>query len=175
MPGPASPTKGPPVDVFPDLASISDDDLHEQMRELELEEERVSQRRRRMHGQIDALRLERIARLRKHVEAGDDVSADAGRVAEAVARPDEPLEEASPDSAEPEPIPDPSSLSDKELRDLIEHEEVELSYHRRILHGRIDILRAERMARAQRGHLDVDRLREILAENLVFKKPDGDT
>ena len=95
------------MDVFPDLASISDDDLHEQMRELELEEERVSHRRRRMHGQIDALRLERIARLRKHVEAGDDVGADAGRVAQAVTRPDEPLEEASPESAEPEPIPEP--------------------------------------------------------------------
>lgn len=165
------------MDAFPDLASISDDEIHDQLRELEREEERVSYRRRRLHTQIDALRVERTARLRRHVEAGDEVAADAARVALAVTRPDEALEDVSPESAEPEPIPEPSSLSDADLRELLgrlEHEEAELSFHRRIVHGRIDILRAERMARAQRGHLDLDKLREVLAENLVFKKPDGE-
>ena len=164
------------MEAFPDLASISDDEIHDQLRALEGEEERVSYRRRRLHAQIDALRLERTVRLRRHVEAGDAVAADAATVAQAVARPDDPLEDVSPESAEPEPIPEPSSLSDADLRALLvklEHEEGELSFHRRILHGRIDILRAERMARAQRGHLDLDKLREVLAENLVFKKPEG--
>jgi hypothetical protein len=166
-----------PVEAFPDLASISDDEIHDQLRELEREEERVSTRRRRLHAQIDALRLERTVRLRRHVEAGDDLGADAATVARAVTRPDETLEDVSPESVEPEPIPEPSSLLEGDLRDLLgrlEHEEGELSFHRRILHGRIDILRAERMARAQRGHLDLDKLREVLAENLVFKKPDGE-
>jgi hypothetical protein len=45
-----------------------------------------------------------------------------------------------------ETFPDIASLSDQELKDLIEsltEEEQEISYKRRILHGKIDILRAE--------------------------------
>jgi hypothetical protein len=67
------------------------------------------------------------------------------------------------------------SLSDAELKALIGEltaEEQELSRRRRILHGRIDILRAELVARLQgqseQGHSvinadDVRRLSEILA------------
>ena len=43
-------------------------------------------------------------------------------------------------------FPDLGSLSDQELKDLIQQlteEEQEVSYRRRILHGKIDILRAE--------------------------------
>ena len=43
-------------------------------------------------------------------------------------------------------FPDVSSMSDKELKELIDEltdEERELSYRRRLLHGKIDILRAE--------------------------------
>ena len=56
-------------------------------------------------------------------------------------------------------FPDLGSLSDQELKDLIQRltgEEQEVSYRRRILHGKIDILRAElstacaRSARAAR-------------------------
>ena len=45
-----------------------------------------------------------------------------------------------------ETFPDVSSMSDKELRELIDKltdEEREISYKRRLLHGKIDILRAE--------------------------------
>jgi bifunctional ADP-heptose synthase (sugar kinase/adenylyltransferase) len=45
-----------------------------------------------------------------------------------------------------ETFPDLASMSDKELRELIDeltNEEREVSYQRRMLHGRIDILRAE--------------------------------
>ena len=45
-----------------------------------------------------------------------------------------------------EPLPDLASLSDPELKQLIDEltrEEQEVSYRRRILHGKIDILRAE--------------------------------
>ena len=74
-----------------------------------------------------------------------------------------------------EPLPDLASLSDRELRDLIRslvREEHEVSYRRRLLHGKIDILRAELVARLQKrvgegesplSEVDVERLTEILA------------
>jgi hypothetical protein len=74
-----------------------------------------------------------------------------------------------------EPLPDIATLSDSDLKELIDdlqHEEQEVSYRRRILHGKIDILRAELVARLQRqvgagesplSEVDVDRLTEILA------------
>ena len=43
-------------------------------------------------------------------------------------------------------FPDVGAMSDQELRDLIDQltdEEREISYRRRLLHGKIDILRAE--------------------------------
>jgi hypothetical protein len=72
-----------------------------------------------------------------------------------------------------EPLPDLGSLSDaelKELKDDLEAQEREVSYKRRILHGKIDILRAELVVRLQRSggrsvldEVDVERLTEILA------------
>ena len=71
-----------------------------------------------------------------------------------------------------QPLPDLGSLSDDELKKLIddlEAEEREVSYQRRLLHGKIDILRAELVARLQKSggrsvleQMDVDRLTEIL-------------
>lgn len=72
-----------------------------------------------------------------------------------------------------EPLPDLGSLSDQELKKLkddLEAREREVSYERRILHGKIDILRAELVARLQRSggksvldEVDVARLTEILS------------
>jgi hypothetical protein len=72
-----------------------------------------------------------------------------------------------------EPLPDLATLSDSDLKQLIDElqrEEQEVSYRRRILHGKIDILRAELVARLQKSEgrsvldeVDVDRLSEILA------------
>ena len=71
-----------------------------------------------------------------------------------------------------EPLPDLGSLSDDQLKSLIgdlETQEHEVSYQRRLLHGKIDILRAELVARLQRSggrsvleQVDIDRLTEIL-------------
>ena len=71
-----------------------------------------------------------------------------------------------------EPLPDLATLSDDDLKQLIDdltQEEQEISYQRRLLHGKIDILRAELVARLQKtegrsvlDQLDVDRLTEIL-------------
>ena len=71
-----------------------------------------------------------------------------------------------------EPLPDLGSLEDSALKGLIEEleqQEREVSYQRRLLHGKIDILRAELVARLQKSggrsvldQVDVDRLTEIL-------------
>ena len=71
-----------------------------------------------------------------------------------------------------EPLPDLVSLSDPELKELIDEltrEEQEVSYRRRILHGKIDILRAELVVRLQKSggksvleHVDVDALTDTL-------------
>lgn len=72
-------------------------------------------------------------------------------------------------------FPDLGSLDDKELKDLIDkltEEENEISYKRRVLHGKIDILRAELVNRLRDKHErgdsmisgdDVSKLTEILA------------
>jgi hypothetical protein len=74
-----------------------------------------------------------------------------------------------------EPLPDLATLSDANLKALIDdlqREEHEVSYRRRLLHGKIDILRAELVARLQKqvgagesplSEVDVDKLTEILA------------
>jgi RNA polymerase-interacting CarD/CdnL/TRCF family regulator len=71
-----------------------------------------------------------------------------------------------------EPLPDLGSLDDRALKGLIadlEQQEREVSYQRRLLHGKIDILRAELVARLQKSggrsvldQVDVDRLTDIL-------------
>jgi hypothetical protein len=72
-----------------------------------------------------------------------------------------------------EPFPDLASLSDDDLKHLIDdltHQEQEVSYQRRMLHGKIDLLRAELQARLRKTggksvleEVDVDRLAAILA------------
>jgi RNA polymerase-interacting CarD/CdnL/TRCF family regulator len=74
-----------------------------------------------------------------------------------------------------EPLPDLGSLSDDDLKQLIQEltkEEQEVSYRRRLLHGKIDILKAELVARLQSSggrsvldQVDVKRLTDILAGN----------
>ena len=83
-----------------------------------------------------------------------------------------------------EPLPDLNALSDSELRDLIAklvEEENEVSYRRRILHGKIDILKAELQARLQRQvgeegqsplyEIDVDKLADILSARAAPPNP----
>jgi hypothetical protein len=84
-------------------------------------------------------------------------------------------------------FPDLGNLSDKELKDLIEkltEEEQEISYQRRVLHGKIDILRAELVNRLrqkrERGDSlisgdDVRQLTEILAGKARAPEADAET
>ena len=77
------------------------------------------------------------------------------------------------ENVEMEPFPELGSLSDEELKAMIDRlveEEQEISYRRRILHGKIDILKAEVVARLQKTggrsvieQVDVEKLADILA------------
>ena len=84
-------------------------------------------------------------------------------------------------------FPDLGSLNDEELKDLIDKlttEENEISYKRRVLHGKIDILRAELVNRLRQKREsgdslisgdDVAQLTEILAgRQQQSGKPEGD-
>jgi len=82
-----------------------------------------------------------------------------------------------------EAFPDLGALSDAELKDLIDkytEEEEHVSYRRRILHGKIDILRAELVNRLRRKReegepvitgADVQQLTDILAGKAVPEPP----
>jgi hypothetical protein len=81
-------------------------------------------------------------------------------------------------------FPDLGSLTDLELKDLIKQltdEEMEISYRRRILHGKIDILRAELVNRLRKQHeggelaisgADVQQLTDILAGRVPAVEPE---
>jgi hypothetical protein len=53
------------ADAFPDLGSLSDDELKGLIERYQDEEREVSFRRRMLHGYIDMLRTELVARLRE--------------------------------------------------------------------------------------------------------------
>ncbi len=70
------------MEPLPDLASLTDDDLRTMIRDLEKEEDDISFQRRVLHGRIDILRAELVARLREQVSAGEAQLADVGRLSE---------------------------------------------------------------------------------------------
>jgi hypothetical protein len=163
------------VEAFPDLAALSDADLKVLTEEKMADERDVSRLRRELHGRIDRLRSEHTRRLKERKGA---VDVDPAIVSEelltqlpeelTVQGGDEPL--ATGDDSD-----DAAELSDDDLRERI-HElaqsEREVSFRRRILHGQIDLLRAEIVARLRERdgeaseHLaasDVEQLSEILA------------
>jgi hypothetical protein len=82
-----------------------------------------------------------------------------------------------------ETFPDIGAMSDEELRTLIDEytrEEREVSYRRRLLHGKIDILRAELVNRLRASResgdalisgADVEQLTDILAGRVGDEGP----
>ncbi len=74
-------------------------------------------------------------------------------------------------------------MSDADLKAMIDElteEEQEVSYRRRLLHGRIDMLRTELVARLQKSEgrsvleeVDVDRLANILAGKAAPQVEEG--
>ena len=73
------------MEPLPDLPTLSDDELRTMIRELEKEEDEISFRRRMLHGRIDILRAELVARLREQVSAGEAQLADVERLSEILA------------------------------------------------------------------------------------------
>ena len=75
------------MDTFPDLGSLSDQELKDLIQQLTDEEQEVSYRRRILHGKIDILRAELVNRLRKKVEGGEEVisGADVQRLTDILA------------------------------------------------------------------------------------------
>src|SRR3954451_23115725 len=61
------------MDTFPDLGSLSDQELKDLIQQLTDDEQEVSYRRRILHGKIDILRAGLVNRLRKKHEGGEDV------------------------------------------------------------------------------------------------------
>jgi hypothetical protein len=87
MPGP--PDGKDAVEPLPDLASLSDEELHDLIGELEKEENEISYRRRILHGKIDILKAELQDRLKTAVEAGEGssiVEANLEKLTEILAR-----------------------------------------------------------------------------------------
>jgi hypothetical protein len=74
-----------PVEPLPDLSTLGDEELRTMIRELEQEEDEISYRRRVLHGRIDILRAELVARLREQVSAGEAKLADVERLSEILA------------------------------------------------------------------------------------------
>jgi hypothetical protein len=78
-----------------------------------------------------------------------------------------------------DPLPDLATLSDDDLKRLIEEltqEENEVSFRRRLLQGRIDILRAERTAPLKGkgvSDVDVDALTDILSSRSAPQADEG--
>lgn len=170
-----------------DIGSMSEAELKDLIGELAGEEQEISYGRRILHGKIDLLRAELVNRLRARHDAGTEAITDADvakltdliTAAESEAAPGGPLAEGNADKpaadAGTESFPDLGALSDTELKDLIRKltdEEREISYRRRILHGKIDILRAELVNRVrtqrEEGQAtitgeDIEQLTEILS------------
>ena len=148
------------MDPFPDLATTDDDELARLLRSAEDEADAISARRRALHADIDALREERVRRLRAQAEAGTlEVHTPASL--------ERPIFEGTGDLPADHAVPDRdlTALSDDALREQIlelEREEDDISLRRRMLHGRIDILHAERERRRRGLHVEPDELGQIL-------------
>jgi hypothetical protein len=63
--------------TFPDLGSLTDQELKDLIKDLTAQEGEISYRRRILHGKIDILRAELVNRLRKKDESGELVISGA--------------------------------------------------------------------------------------------------
>lgn len=147
------------MEPFPDLSTLTDEALSALIAEREAEEDRISHRRRLLHGRIDTLRAELVARIRAAVEDG---------LATPTEIQERPIFEGTgevPPEHELPPLPDLATLSTNELREAVralEREEDDVSLRRRFLHGQIDMLRAERTRRSRGEHIEPEDLAGIL-------------
>ncbi len=160
------------VEPFPDLSTLNDDQLSAAIADREAEEDRISIRRRELHGRIDVLRGELVDRIRAKIEGGP-LEATSSEPHE------RPIFEGTgdvPPEHELEPLPDLASVETPELREMIhalEREEDDVSLRRRFLHGQIDMLRAERSRRHRGEHIDPLDLAGILGRHPAPDAPES--
>jgi hypothetical protein len=85
-------------DTFPDLGSLSDEELKDLIAKLTEEENEISYRRRVLHGKIDILRAELVNRLRHKRESGDTLISgdDVAQLTEILAGKQQPASEDEP-------------------------------------------------------------------------------
>lgn len=170
-----------------DIGAMSDVELKGLIGDLANDEQEISYGRRILHGKIDLLRAELVNRLRARHDAGAEsiTDADVAKLTDLISAggesggaPSAQLAEASepaPTTTQSDAFPDLGQLDDPQLKELINKltaEEREISYQRRILHGKIDILRAELVNRMRSQHEvgeatitgeDIEQLTEILS------------
>jgi len=154
------------VEPFPDLTALTDDALATRILSLEREEDEVSVRRRELHERIDHLRRELVQHVKARLADGE-LSKPAG---DAIVKTIFGGTGELPAAHDLGPLPGPGTLSQDELRDTIrelEREEDDVSLRRRVLHGQIDILRAERYRRTRgdASHVGADDLATILSHS----------
>jgi hypothetical protein len=181
-----------------DIGSLEDGELKSLIGELAAEEQEISYGRRILHGKIDLLRAELVNRLRARHDAGNETitTADVEKLTDLItatetgggpggemADAEAPVEQVS---TEDEPFFDLGTLDDDGLKGLIRtltDEERQISYQRRILHGKIDILRAEvvNRVRTQREEgkatitgEDIEQLTQILSGKAAAATADGE-
>ena len=149
-------------------SSFSDDELRDRIREVKRDEEQVSYERRMLHGRIDVVRSEILARVDRRTgveEATDDLSDLVRRLSDALTHTgpppiDEELERfgasdelaAQPGDDALEELPELPPLADAELTHLVRvlmAHEARTSARRQELHRELDKLRAEHVARLQ--------------------------
>ena len=151
-------------------SSFSDDELRDRIREVKRDEEQVSYERRMLHGRIDVVRSEILARVDRrtgveHSPDDDPLQELVRRLSDALTHTgpppiDEELERfgASDELADQpgddtlEELPELPPLADEELTHLVRvlmAHEARTSARRQELHRELDKLRAEHVARLQ--------------------------
>ncbi len=130
------------MEILPDLDRLTDEEKARLIERLEAEEATTSSRRRVLHGRIDLLRKAYEERIKIRIAEGHTLPTLEPKDL------DRPIFEGTGDLPEDHdlgPMPDLASMSDEELRALIHELEVEeddVSFHRRVLQGHLDIVRS---------------------------------
>jgi hypothetical protein len=130
------------LEILPDLDRLTDAEKVELISRLEAEERATSSRRRVLHGRIDLLRKEYEERIKIRIAEGQTLpTLEPKDLERSIFEGTGDL----PDEHDLGPLPDFESMSDAELRAAIHELEVEeddVSFHRRVLQGHLDIARA---------------------------------
>jgi hypothetical protein len=154
-------------------ALLSEDDLVREFRKLRADEHDVSYERRLMHGRIDVVRAEILNRMAESETRSDSLEGMVARLSLALAHAGPPdiegelaklgaeaasdVEARFPDLEEA--LPDLAEMSEEELAGTVlalGRRERAISARRQQIIRRLDLVRAERVARLQNAYADVE-------------------